>query len=276
MGALVALRRTWVHPKERVRELLKKLKGAPAQMLWCLWSHAGADDCCWPSLQTMADECGLGLSTARAAIATLEKEGLVERRLRVSQTTVYRFTLYDEVPASQLAPTRQPIGGVPASQLALIRQPAGAKVSCSEGLSNEDNSIEPAAHPPEASPSGVGCDDPPAKLALVPKKKIGLKRKKTFAPEVHEFVRKFREDFKDNVQRDYEWDSPTDHELNEARKLMAEASPQELQREKEWIMTDLVDPPQGTWTGWAYVVRSVSGWRAKRVKIRNAMKGRRF
>jgi hypothetical protein len=106
------------------------------------------------------------------------------------------------------------------------------------------------------------------------KKRVGIRTKRVYPPEVHAFVESFREDFRDNVQADFEFKPEIPHaELAAAAALMRDSPPEQLQLEKAWIVNDKrEDAGPKDFPGWAYVIRSVANWRDKREKIRNAMR----
>jgi DNA-binding MarR family transcriptional regulator len=149
------------HPKMRIRELLPKLKGPPAIVLWCIWAHSDGADRCWPGVKTIAKECGISTSTARAAIVTLEDLGLVRRHFRANDTTVYELTVYSSPrvrrlkpdPTGEPAPHRRAGGGSPTGQPVDLHRAAGAKGLSKEGLSKELLPSPPAAPPERGTPA---------------------------------------------------------------------------------------------------------------------------
>lgn len=74
--------------KRPVRENYRK------SVLMHLGSCANPAGEAWPSLETMAVELGLSLSTVRRAVDSLVVHGFMERERRPNRSTVYRLNRY--------------------------------------------------------------------------------------------------------------------------------------------------------------------------------------
>ena len=122
-------------------------------------------------------------------------------------------------------------------------------------------------HAPASGGGSVGGEAPK-------KKRTGIRRKKRpedYPAAVHDFVRQFREDFRDNVQADYDFGELAVSELRAASRLLKEATREQLSLEMRYFMADKRDAGPGEFPGWALVILSVANWREKRDKIRASM-----
>jgi hypothetical protein len=309
---VVAGGRTMIHPRQKLRNLVTALKkdGAASLVLLALVGRLDESDRTHVSAVGIARDTGLCERTVRAALAKLRRIGVVTEwhdRGRSTGRTV-NLDVFDSLPATGASPLQpaappplqlvaplQPIAGeTPAACCTPPLQPAAPEVqfqrsACKEqhpqppqpppGEQSAEQEPSPAAPPPAASPPGLAVVpdvENPSETAPPParKKRVGIRRKREFPPEAHRFVESFREDFRDNVQADYEFRVPIpDSELAAAQALARDAPAEVLQTEKAWFLNDKRETVDGKgFPGWAFVIRSVANWRDKREKIRNAMR----
>ena len=69
-------------------------RGSDRATLHALAHYANMDAECFPSLATIADEAGIGISTAKRALKNLEQRGLIRRKRRMLDDGNYTTTLY--------------------------------------------------------------------------------------------------------------------------------------------------------------------------------------
>lgn len=276
------------HPRMKLRDLVTAIRkdGSAALVLLALTGRINERDETVISAVGLAKDTGLSRRTVQTALAKLRSVGAVVEHTVRGKSTVRRVTLdvFDALPRPGESPA-QPVAPVKPAALPTRAkddiepaQPVAPEVEfqgsgCKNNPPTPLHGPSPAA-PPPAAPGRVVGDVEKSPDAPPRKKRVGIRTKREHPPEVHAFVKQFREDFLDNVQADFEFRDPIPpRELDEAAKLMREAPPAVLQAEKEWLMTDdreVSDPKQ--FPGWKWVIRSVANWRDKREKIRNGMR----
>lgn len=95
---------------EYVKNLLcSELKPRARLVLQCLIFHANKEGSCFPSLKTIAAECGYGLSTVKRALKELCEAGFIEKEARFDErknggqtSNLYTLTEAGKVSADEL------------------------------------------------------------------------------------------------------------------------------------------------------------------------------
>ncbi len=73
------------------RESLKYLKGNNLRVYTDLLTYANDKGKCWPSVETIATDLGLTSRNVQKHLATLEKDGWIEKHLRTNTSTIYQL-----------------------------------------------------------------------------------------------------------------------------------------------------------------------------------------
>ena len=96
-----------------------ELKPRAHLVLQCLVYHANQEGTCFPSIKTIAAECGYGLSTVKRALNDLCEAGYIEKTIRFDERKNGGQTsnLYTLTKAEQPAPTPD------TEQTAIIEEP---------------------------------------------------------------------------------------------------------------------------------------------------------
>ena len=101
-----------------------ELKPRARLVLQCLVYHANQEGTCFPSIKTIAAECGYGLSTVKRALNDLCEAGYIEKTVRFDERKNGGQTsnLYTLTKAEQPAPTPD------TEQTAIIEEPHAKNV----------------------------------------------------------------------------------------------------------------------------------------------------
>lgn len=70
-----------------------ELSAGPRLVLLALCDNANDSGSCHPSIQTLADKCGLSVRSVRSHVADMEKLGLLNRNERAGRSTYYQIDL---------------------------------------------------------------------------------------------------------------------------------------------------------------------------------------
>lgn len=70
-----------------------ELASGPRLVLLALCDNANDAGSCYPSVQALADKCGLSVRSVRSHVADMEKLGLLERNERTGRSTYYQISL---------------------------------------------------------------------------------------------------------------------------------------------------------------------------------------
>lgn len=70
-----------------------ELASGPRLVLLALCDNANDSGSCYPSVQALADKCGLSVRSVRSHVADMEKLGLLERNERTGRSTYYQISL---------------------------------------------------------------------------------------------------------------------------------------------------------------------------------------
>ena len=70
-----------------------ELASGPRLVLLALCDNANDSGSCYPSVQALADKCGLSVRSVRSHVADMERLGLLERNERTGRSTYYQISL---------------------------------------------------------------------------------------------------------------------------------------------------------------------------------------
>ena len=146
------------------------VKGNRLLVLIYLRSRANKSDRCWPSIETIAEDLGLGSRTAKRALADLESLGLILRLRDRSDSGQWERTVY------QVADLRQGPGATVARGpgATVARGPGAKSRGQIQGPQWPTNKPQQEQHPrnnPPINPPGIALDAG-KKRELEPKKDI--------------------------------------------------------------------------------------------------------
>lgn len=164
-------------PFERLNAIrdLRTLRGTPKVVLLVIALRANAEGACWPSVETIAADAGVGTTAARSALRALEHDGwirVVAEPGRQSTIIVVEARL---TPTADVAPTTESVGVPQRQALPTPTESVGAPTpSVAEQITNRSTNRGETREDARTPEAGVLPGRPPVRRRVEPAELFSL------------------------------------------------------------------------------------------------------